>query len=199
MNVTNIDFSNINNYKEILKLEGEKWVDIDNFIGSYKISSFGRVKSYQLKNPFIMKITDNGYGYKKVALSVGYRKWKNFYIHRLVAQHFIPNPDNLPQVNHKPSGLGKFDNRVEHLEWCTAKENIQDAHKNNQMVNRYKVGTTEMKSDEIIASAYKEVKLGDGVAKVAEKYGIKRTTLSSIMNKRSRKSVTDVVDLELKL
>lgn len=59
--------------------------------------------------------------------------WKNkkgytSYIHRLLAIHFIPNPDNLPEVNHKDGN--KLNNSIENLEWCTHKENMQHAHNN---------------------------------------------------------------------
>ena len=62
------------------------------------------------------------HGYLRVALCEN-GKQKRVFVHRLVAMKYIPNPHNLPQVNHK-NGV-KTDNRVENLEWCTASENQQ--------------------------------------------------------------------------
>jgi hypothetical protein len=105
----------------------EVWKDIKGYEGLYQISNFGRVKGLRFINITTNKekvkfiaITDNGNGYKLCSLSNGGRK--NHYIHRLVAQHFIPNELNKPIVNHldRDTSNNKYDN----LEWCTQKENV---------------------------------------------------------------------------
>jgi hypothetical protein len=70
----------------------------------------------------------NKFGYKEVALSKG-GKTKTVLLHRLIAIHFVPNPDNLPVVNHK-NGI-KTDNRIENLEWVTRSQNTKHAYVNN--------------------------------------------------------------------
>lgn len=94
----------------------EEFRDVPGYEGMYEVSNFGRVR----RNGKILKPFNN-YGYLRVDL------FKNgivrkFLIHRLVAQAFIPNPKNLPQVNHKDED--KTNNCVENLEWCDAKYNI---------------------------------------------------------------------------
>ena len=88
--------------------------DIKNYEGLYAVTSCGRVWSYRL-NKF-MKAWDNGTGYLKVRLKKD-NKNKIFYIHRLVAEAYIPNPDNLPEVNHRNEDRSK--NYCNNLEWCT--------------------------------------------------------------------------------
>lgn len=192
-----IDFNNINQYKSILKLGGEEWKDIEEYEGVYEISNYGRVKSNTKNKPIIMSSGDNGNGYRYLILYKN-SSVKNQYLHRLVCQHFLPNPNNLPQVNHKQTGFGKHDNRATELEWVSAKDNIKDAHKNGQMIKRYLVDKIIRQEDDTVKQMYYKVKMGGGVTKVAEEYGVKRTTLSSIMNKRSRTNITDIVDEELK-
>ena len=65
---------------------------------------------------------DNGHGYMHIGLRDGTKDKKQFYVHRLVAQAFIPNPDNLPQVNHKDCNVSN--NCAENLEWCTEEYNL---------------------------------------------------------------------------
>lgn len=161
----------------------------------FYVSNYGRVK--RSDTDYVYKITDNGSGYKKAALTNKEGKTKNFYIHRVVASAFIPNPDNLPQVNHKRTGLGKFDNRVIHLEWCSEKDNILDAHDNGQMDNRTKVNTSiDRKSESFIRSMYTRYKESGKISETAREFGVSRTTLSSIVNKRSRRNITDQIDKE---
>lgn len=204
MKYEDINWYDINSHQDIRDLPQEVWKYSEvinsyfNIADKYEVSSYGRVR--RVADKFVFKITDNGAGYKKVALTPrGTKNLKNFYIHRVVADCFHPNPDNLPQVNHKPSGLGKFDNRQEHLEWCSEKDNILDAHRNGQMVNRTVHNTsTDMKSDEFVEAMYRRYKDTGVVGATAREFGVSRTTLSSIVNKRSRRSVTDSIDEEYK-
>lgn len=111
----------------------EIWKPIECFNGCYEVSNLGRVKSllrlgeYCREDGYILRTNIKGNHY----LSVTILK-KRYLIHRFVAEAFIPNPDNLPQVNHK--NLIKYDNRVENLEWVTASENLK--HYNYQGFER---------------------------------------------------------------
>lgn len=113
----------------------EEWRDIPGFEEIYQVSNKGRVRSLnrisynsygmprKLKGR-LMKLHLNVYGYYDVGLSNAAGKNGNIYkVHRLVALAFIPNPDNLPQVNHK-NGI-KTDNNVKNLEWCTNAYNVK--------------------------------------------------------------------------
>lgn len=110
----------------------EIWKDIKGYEGLYQISNCGNVRSLKkwcgnrYKEKWVNDVkqltpTDNGRGYLIISLAKN-RKRKNFYIHRLVAQAFIPNPENKPQVNHKD--YNKYNNKFENLEYCTQKENV---------------------------------------------------------------------------
>ena len=204
VNKEDINWDSINEHQEIPCLPNETWVTMTGIQGgAFEVSDYGRCRrpSYTDKQGRyrfcrVMKISDNGAGYKKFAITYE-GKLKNLYVHRMVAIHFLVNEGDLPQVNHKPSGLGKHDNRVEHLEWCSPSENIKDAHNNGQMVNRtvHKTKTVQQ-SDTFVSSMYRMYKDTGKVGETARHFGISRTTLSSIVNKRSRVVLTDEIDLE---
>lgn len=102
----------------------EIWKPIKGYEGLYEISNWGRVKSlnyHHTGKPRLLRPKVDKYGYLVVCFCKdGKRKY--FFVHRLVAQSFIPNPDNLPQVNHKDEN--KKNNNADNLEWCTCLYNI---------------------------------------------------------------------------
>ena len=93
--------------------------DIKGYEGQYAITSCGKVWSYKSKK-FIQPF-DNGQGYLVVVLRAN-GKSKHHRVHRLVAEAYLPNPDEKPIINHKDEN--KHNNSVANLEWVTAKENI---------------------------------------------------------------------------
>lgn len=176
-------------------LEVWKIVELSFESNGLLISSHGKVKN---KNFTDRWIGDNGFGYQKVAISkLGERSCKNFYIHRLVASKFLPN-SNYDQVNHIDGD--KSNNHYSNLEWVSAKGNIKHMHENGLNKNRIEMKSIKILPSDIIRKAYYAVKTKElGVNQAAIKFGMPRTTLSSIVNKRSRRDITDQIDAELEL
>ena len=104
-------------------MKKEYWKPVVGYEGLYEVSNWGRVKSLNYNHTGkgkIIKYQKTKHGYLQVGL------WKNgkckkYAVHRLVAQVFIPNPNNLPCVNHKDEN--EQNNVVSNLEWCTHEYN----------------------------------------------------------------------------
>ena len=117
----------------------KEWKEIKGYEGKYIISNYGevislpRLKQNNSKKQYVepkelSKNINSTNGYVYVFLCNN-GKYRNIRVHRLVAEAFIPNPNNLPQINHKDGN--KQNNKVDNLEWCTCQENIRHAIKNN--------------------------------------------------------------------
>lgn len=97
------------------------WKDIKGFEGLYQVSNKGKVRSFHKGRMRLLSDCKGVHGYKVVVLHYGDGNKINKRVHRLVAEAFIPNPKNLPYINHKDENPSN--NCVENLEWCTAKYN----------------------------------------------------------------------------
>jgi hypothetical protein len=174
----------------------EVWRDIKGYKGRYQISSFGRVKSlgryHSLWHKWVNKIIflkpNLVKGYYRVSLSKNSCKKKRM-IHFLVAQAFIPNPLNKPQVNHKDGN--KQNNYADNLEWVTAKENIRhswdvlDSSKRRKAIslrNKLKVGKLNpaYKGRVICLNSGKVFESANEITKIL---GLSRSALCGVLNK----------------
>lgn len=135
------------------KLTSEKWKDVPDYEGLYAVSNFGRVKTLphqivrsnghvQTFKARILKQLKQSSGYLEVCLSnKGIQK--KYYVHRLVAQAFIPNPKALPEINHKDEN--KHNNFVNNLEWCNrAYNNAYGSRLQRQVATSRENGKYEM-------------------------------------------------------
>lgn len=142
------------------------WREIEGFEGAYLVSDCGEVCSLRRHKHLKPKI--DRYGYDVVTLSL---KGKTYYrtVHRLVAQAFIPNPNNLPTVNH--INEDKRDNRVKNLEWASIADNDNHGTRNERMANTKSKRPVEQISPDGTIVRYK------GVKDAWRKTGINRSSI----------------------
>ena len=110
----------------------EIWKDIKGYEGLYQVSNKGNVRSLHYGKIKQLSIVKRSNGYLMVSLW-NKMKRKHYLVHRLVAEAFIPNPNNYPQVNHKDEN--PINNSVDNLEWCTSKYNNNYGTRNQRMFN----------------------------------------------------------------
>lgn len=102
-----------------------KKINLDELKYDYLVTEDGNVYASHLDK--YLSPYDNGIGYLAVKLRNSYGKRQQFYIHRLVALTYLPNPLGLPDVNHKDGN--KSNNHISNLEWSSEKENLKHAYK----------------------------------------------------------------------
>ena len=113
-------------------MQEEIWKDIPGFEGRYQVSTFGRIKSlprkvkagrtYRYVQEHILSARYDSRGYSRICIKIHPKKYW-FSVHRLVAEIFIPNPNNYPVINHKDNN--PRNNCVDNLEWCTQSYNVK--------------------------------------------------------------------------
>lgn len=168
----------------------EIWKDIKGYEGLYQVSNLGRVKSLKriTKIPNAKRIEkekilkshvnkESGYIYV-ILCSKG--KTKGFRVHRLVAQTFIPNPNNLPQVNHKDEY--KSNNCVDNLEWCSSKYNNNYGNKRikSQKARYKKIIQCDLEGNYI--------KTWNSIKQASEVLNISNTSISKCLNNKRNKA-----------
>lgn len=130
----------------------EEWRDVLGYEGLYRVSNLGRIIS--VKRNKLKKPTVSIYGYETVGLYKS-GKQKGFFVHRLVAETFIKNPNNYPQINHKDEC--KTNNSVENLEWCTQKYNNNYGNRNAKISSSKSSGVIQLDSDGNIIKIWKNI------------------------------------------
>lgn len=132
----------------------EIWKTVKDYEGLYEVSNLGRIKSLPrngtIKEEKILKQYEDRYGYFYVGLRN--KKQKKNKVHRLVAEAFINNKENLSQINHIDEN--KKNNRVDNLEWCSPKYNVNYGCRTKKTKKR--VICTNQKDEEKIFESIKE-------------------------------------------
>lgn len=106
----------------------EIWKDCKGYEGLYQVSSLGRV--WSVRSQKVLRVFNRGNGYYAVNLFAKNGKRKLESVHRLVALAFLDNPNHYPEVNHKDQD--KSNNKVENLEWCSSKYNVNYGDRNER-------------------------------------------------------------------
>ena len=128
--------------------------EIKGFPG-YVITDDGKVISYKFREPRVMKTWYQKSGYENIKLckdNVTY----HFLIHRLVAEAFIPNPNNLPEVNHKDRN--RQNNKVENLEWSNRIDNLYDSYNTMSSTRNFKECVLIRENDNVEIESFQSVK-----------------------------------------
>lgn len=175
----------------------EIWKDIKRYEGRYQISNHGRAKSLSrqagtayLKERLLSQKRLTKDGYPRVALRNGV-KAKEFNVHRLVATHFIDNPDGKETVNHKDGD--KTNNRVDNLEWNDRSEQMDHAYKLRLKTSVSGSDNSQSKlTDDQVREIRRTFVKGDrqfGASALSRKYGVTHRVIRLVVNGESYKNI----------
>ena len=154
----------------------ELWKTIT-YAPNYQISNLGNVKN--IKSNKLIKINYDRLKKTNSRARVGFtnneNKSKGYYLHRIVAQHFIDNPNNLPEVNHKNGDF--YDNKASNLEWISKLDNMRHANENN-LINRFK------RQIKVVNKLTNAEQLFDSVSECAKQFNCSIGSISKICNNK---------------
>ena len=178
----------------------ETWKDIKGYEGLYQVSNLGKIKSLKKEVNFysglykevkkrkykerIINLKKTNRGYTNITLyKNGIRK--HFNVHRLVADTFILNPNNLSEVNHKDGN--KENNSINNLEWVTNMENMQHAIRNNltRKVHGEEVGGVKLTERDVLQICELLKSGTDSLAQIGKKYNVSKHCIFDIKRKKS--------------
>lgn len=143
----------------------------------YEITEDGKVFNKKWRR--YVKPQPNGKGYLRVQIAK-----KFYFVHRLVAEKFVPNPENKPQVNHKDGN--KLNNKAENLEWTTNKGNREHAVKTGLQIQGQKCPWAKLAENDV---HYIRNHLEYNSHELADKFGVSSRTIRDIRERRSWKNI----------
>lgn len=155
----------------------EIWMPVKNFPG-YLISNMGRLKSFKRNKVRILKPLKGKYLHYSLQYGT---KYKHCSIHRLIAIHFIVNPENKPEVNHKDGN--KQNNNIYNLEWATICENRQHA---------YRTGLQKSGQRKLTISQIKEIRIKHPIhtiLQLSREYNVHSKTIYDILHNVNYKNI----------
>lgn len=180
----------------IKNILGEEWRDIPNYEGQYLASNMGRIKGLprtisgyrgakQNLKERIMSQGINSTGYCVTRRTFVFNGKQTNLVHRLVATSFIPNPLNLPEVNHIGKNGDKTDNKVQSLIWSTHEDNIKHANDVLDVNGGTKHFRSKFKEQDVI-----DIYNAKGTEReIAAKYGVSHSVIGFIKRKQSYKKI----------
>jgi hypothetical protein len=184
----------------------EVWKDIQDYEGVYQVSNFGNVKSLDrivnkpngvsyMRKGKLCKQSKSNLGYMTVGFTVNNVK-VNKYVHRLVAESFITNINNYPQVNH--IDCNKTNNRMYNLEWCTNSQNHIHASKNGLnklhlhrvVYSGEKNGRSLLTKEQVLEIKQKYIPYKYSAKKLSKEYNVSESCITHILNNTSWKEIS---------
>lgn len=162
----------------------EIWKNIEGFRELYQVSNLGRIR--RRDNKKILTPLTLTKGYKGVRLYYEKKKATTKKIHRLVAQHFIPNPLNLPQVNHKDGD--KANNKVSNLEWCSNDYNMNHAIEHHLILQGERRGKSKC-TESSLKLLQRLIDYGFTIKQLSIIYGICKQAMKQIIRNQTYKNL----------
>lgn len=177
-------------------MEQEIWLPVKDYEKFYEVSNMGRIrnidfptctdKRIKLKEIYLIKPSLQSIkNYKRYRVNLSNEKGhKQFKVHRLIAQAFIPNPLNKPQVNHIDNN--PLNNRASNLEWVTNLENCHHAMRQGRLNRGSKNGMSKLNEEKVL-----EIRSSNlSVEELSKKYSVGKHAIENVLNGKRWKHVT---------